>query len=74
MFQALLGPLLSFGSSLLQGFGAQQSAKKMQKLQQAYEYQAWQVRQNVASEILGKYDFKNIPKDADAAGYNPVTF
>lgn len=74
MFQALLGPLLSFGSSLLSGFGAQQSAKKQQKLQQAYEYQAWQVRQNVASEILGKYDFKNIPTDAAAAGFNPVTY
>lgn len=74
MFQALLGPLLSFGSSLLSGFGAQQSAKKQQKLQQAYEYQAWQVRQNVASEILGKYDFKNIPVHAAEAGFNPVTY
>lgn len=71
---SLLGPALSFGASLLQGFGAQQSAKKMQRLQMAYEQQAWNVRQNVASEILGKYDFKNIPTDAQAAGFNPVTW
>lgn len=74
MFEALLGPALSFGASLLQGFGAQSSAKKMQKLQMAYEYQNYMQRQNVAAEVLGKYDLQNIPRDADAAGFNPVTW
>lgn len=39
MFQALIGPALSFGSSLISGLGARQSAKKQQKIQAAYEYQ-----------------------------------
>lgn len=71
---SFLGPLLSFGSSLLSGFGAQQSAKKQQKLQMAYEAANLQLRQTVANEMLTKYDFKNIPTDAMAAGFNPVTW
>lgn len=39
MFGALLGPALSFGSSLISGLGARQSAKKQAKVQAAYEYQ-----------------------------------
>lgn len=38
MFAALLGPALSFGSSLISGLGARQSAKKQQKMQAAYEF------------------------------------
>lgn len=45
MFQALLGPALSFGSSLLSGLGSRQSAKKQQKLQAAYEYQNYMQQQ-----------------------------
>lgn len=52
MFSALLGPALSFGSSLLSGLGSRQSAKKQQKLQAAYEYvnKVRQEEQNAANE------------------------
>lgn len=74
MFQALLGPALSFGSSLLSGFGAQQSAKKQQKIQMAYEYQNYLQRQEIATQVLDRYQFANIPLDAESAGFNPVTY
>lgn len=45
MFGALIGPALSFGSSLLSGLGARQSAKKQQKMQAAYEYQNYMQQQ-----------------------------
>lgn len=66
--------LISGGLSLLSGFGARQSAAKQQKLQMAYEYQNRMNNLNTSKEILEKYDFKNIPRDAAAAGFNPVTY
>lgn len=82
MFQALLGPALSFGSSLLSGFGAQKSAKKQQKLQAAYEYQnslvqQWHNEANLArgQQIVKYYDpATRAVADAETAGFNPVTW
>lgn len=82
MFAALLGPALSFGSSLISGLGARQSAKKQQKLQAAYEYQNFMLQQarneqNAAQgrQIVAMYDpATRAVGDAMKAGFNPVTW
>lgn len=65
MFQALIGPALSFGSSLISGLGARQSAKKQQKMQAAYEYQNY-----LLQERANNYN-RNITENRNSlmAGY-----
>lgn len=99
----MIGSLVSGALSLLSGFGAQQSAKKQQKLQAAYEYvnkvrheeqqaanernkafadaanretqAAWNAENTARGKMLvDRYSFANLASDADAAGFNPVTF
>lgn len=73
---------LSLGGSLLSGFGAQSSAKKQAKIEAAYQYQNYllQVERNRINKeegdsIIARYDpVKNLVPDAQAAGFNPVTW
>lgn len=64
MITALLGPALSFGSSLISGLGARQSAKKQQKIQAAYEYMNFVNRQ---ADIVTNRTWTNWKNDQDAA-------
>lgn len=70
----LIGSALSFGGSLLSGFGAASSAKKQQKMAIALQAAADAHNQSVGREMLARYAPEQIPKDAYAAGYNPVTW
>lgn len=59
MFAALLGPALSFGSSLISGLGARQSAKKQAKIQAAYEYQNYLLQQQDNERNTALTQWKN---------------
>lgn len=73
---------LSFGGQLLSGLGAQQSAKKQQKLEAAYEYQNFQLQEaanaqnlSIGQQLVTMYDpATRLVGDAAKAGFNPVTW
>lgn len=76
---------LSFGGSLLQGIGAKQASAKQARLQMIADAQAREANEamlakvNARREELGKTlieasDPRNIIADAEAAGFNPVTW
>lgn len=65
---------LAFGGSLLSGLGAKKSAAKQQRLAIMLQAQADAHNQAVGQQMLARYAPSQIPKDAYAAGYNPVTW
>lgn len=83
---AMLGlGALSFGGSLLQGLGAKQSSAKQARLQAIADARAQEIndyklelvnrkREELGQHLIDASDPRNIIRDAEAAGFNPVTW
>lgn len=82
MFAALALGALSFGGSLLQGFGAKQASAKQARMQAIADAMAREqneatlnrvnaIRENIGNTLL---DARNVVKTAEMAGFNPVTW